>query len=259
VLGRRPIGIRGKVWGIKTSPDLFHPYLESRHSQSSKDIRRAYGLLDMVTQKIAPVLDRNGVFSSFRVIYRAYAEELWRLKESFSGKALDSSANAISAKYEMYGCDTDILKEVAYVMGLEVDFVGLAGFRDILEEELDERRVHRIPSFDEPIEGTLTVINLNEEYELLLSEIGLPHYVEGYLSLENLQAGDSVLLSFYTRIRSTSSYIVYDTDAYSDAQVKPALYFLSKPSKHGIKITLKQTSGTQRNFEYIFFRRRAVW
>jgi len=122
---RRPIGRRGKVWGIKTDPDLILPTLASKHQESSEAIRRAYGSLDSVTYKIAPVLDRYGILANVRTLYRSYAEELWRLKKTYSGKTLESSANVIATKYKNYGCDGDALKDVARILGLSVEFMGL--------------------------------------------------------------------------------------------------------------------------------------
>jgi len=132
-LPRKPIGHRAKKWEIKTHPDLSSEALASRHPVSSAEIKRAYDALDRVTQQVARILDKYGVMANFRIIYRAYAEELWRLTTTFTGATLGTSANAVSVKYQGYGSDTEILTDIAKLFGLSVSFVaGGVGTHNLL-------------------------------------------------------------------------------------------------------------------------------
>lgn len=258
-MGRRPIGHRAKRWKLKTSPELFHPRLESQHEISSELIKQAYNSIDSLTAKVRTVLDSKGVFGQFRVPYRCFAEELWSLKSKFTEQALYIAAEAVANKYKRYGCNTEVLVEVAALLGIEVVIEEPPLWRNILEEELDERRLHRVLSLDEPIQGTLTLTGLDLETELVKSELGIPHYLEGYLDLTNLASGDSLTIRFYVKLKEAGSYVVYDEDVKAGAQDKPALYIVTKPSNDGLKITLEQTSGTPRAFDYMFLRKRVAY
>jgi len=158
-LPRRPIGHRAKKWEIKTHPDLSSEALASRHPVSSAEIKRAYDALDRVTQQVARILDKYGVMANFRIIYRAYAEELWRLTTTFTGATLGTSANAVSVKYQGYGSDTEILTDIAKLFGLSVSFVaGGVGTHNLLSA------IHPDTLVGSPVAGDLIYANATPKW-----------------------------------------------------------------------------------------------
>jgi len=252
---RKGIGQRGLTWEIKTRPDIYHPYLAVRHELMAKRIKEAFTSIDILMEEVYRILDKYGVVSNLRTIYRAYAEELWKLAHKYGGKTLQIEAEGISIKYYIYGCDINILREIGGLFGLSV----LVITKEMLVEELDKRRMHRIPSFDVALEGQVEIKALNTQYTVVVSELDLIHYLEGFLDLSPMDVDDTVELSLYVKFKKDGDYIVYERDTYSGLQEKPALYVVSKPSKYGIKFTIKQTSGVPKTFDYIFFRRRVAW
>jgi len=78
--------------------------------------------------------------------------------------------------------------------------------------------------------------------------------IEGHIDLSNMQVGDSITIREYIKHKSGGTYRLYDSAEYSDVQTKPCLHVSKLPSKYGAKITLQQTSGTYRAFDYDFFR-----
>ena len=119
-------------------------------------------------------------------------------------------------------------------------------------------RLANIEAFDIPIEDTLTADGT--EQNLVLDEIsGNPQrYLEGYVDLSNMASGDTIVIRQYMKIKETGSYVKYAEETFSGAQSLPMLYIVTKPAKYGLKITLQQTAGTYRSFDYQFFRRRVV-
>lgn len=78
--------------------------------------------------------------------------------------------------------------------------------------------------------------------------------LEGWIDLSNMQAGDAVVIKEYVKLKSGGTYILYDSAEYSGVQAKPALHVVKLPAKYGVKVTLQQTAGTNREYDYNFFK-----
>ena len=77
----------------------------------------------------------------------------------------------------------------------------------------------------------------------------------GYIDLSNMVTDDSVTCKCYIRIKSGGEYILETSETYNDAQTEPALHFPPRQSVYGYKVTLQQTAGTYREFDWVFFKR----
>ncbi len=122
---RKTPGERGKTWELKTSPDLFSPILKAKHETASSEIKRAYYEIDSLYQQAAKILDREGVPANVRLLYRSYMEELYKVKQRFTGQTLTNRVGAIYSNYFRMGGNYHILREIAEMMGLRVPLVGL--------------------------------------------------------------------------------------------------------------------------------------
>lgn len=117
---KRKVGKRGETWEIKTRPELLHPLLASKHEAMAKSISQAYFDIDSVYERVAEILDRNGVHTQARLLYRSYAEELWKLRQKYGGKTFELEAKAISYKYYHYGGEQEVMKEIANLFGVDI-------------------------------------------------------------------------------------------------------------------------------------------
>jgi hypothetical protein len=119
-------------------------------------------------------------------------------------------------------------------------------------------KIAKIPAFDEPIEGSLTMDGT--EQTLFIDEIGgnPPRYLEGYVDLSSMGAEDKIVLKIYVKISPNGDYKAYAEAPYEGIQDLPLAYLATKPTRYGLKITAKQTAGTYRTLTYQFFRRRVV-
>lgn len=115
---KRP-GKRGESWEIKTKPDLLSPILEAKHSEMVKDIKQTYFSIDRVYERVAEILDNQGIHTQARLLYRSFAEELFKLTQKYTSKALENMAEAIAIKYLMFGLDRLILKQISKLFNLE--------------------------------------------------------------------------------------------------------------------------------------------
>ncbi len=113
-------GRRAKRWKIKTSPELWHPVLESKHEVSSQLISLHYTQIDAIYERVAEILDRYGIISQVRLLYRSFAEEMYKLSKTITKSAIQYQAEAVSRKYLFYGADRDVLREIARLFNLDV-------------------------------------------------------------------------------------------------------------------------------------------
>jgi len=98
-------------------------------------------------------------------------------------------------------------------------------------------------------EGSLTA---DGSEQIIVEDGPGPAILSGFINLENLQAGDSVLVKAYAMVNRT--YGLYGQDTYAGAQPEPVLRINGIAYKDKMKITLQQTAGTYRGFDYEFVR-----
>ena len=131
---RKDVGEHSRNWELATRDEILFPKLSRKHKKMSQLIARAYDSLDSLYEQVAKILDENGIFGSYRLAYKSYAQELWRICNTYSGKAKELEAEAIAVKYWLYGCDDKILYEIGLLFGLEVFKMLVEKFKKALEE-----------------------------------------------------------------------------------------------------------------------------
>jgi hypothetical protein len=139
------------------------------------------------------------------------------------------------------------------LLGEDADFESGTGARKQLID-----RLAYMDAFDTPIEGT--VVTSGSETTVIQDEISgnPPRFLEGYIDLSTLTTGDTIIVRQYIKIAPTGSYVKYAEETYSGIQDLPLLYIVTKPCRYGIMITIVQTTGTNKELSYQFFRRRTT-
>lgn len=75
-------------------------------------------------------------------------------------------------------------------------------------------------------------------------------FFTGYIDLTNMTSTDTVEIRVYLIVKTAGSYILYNIATYAGAQTTPLVYIPSLPSDIGFKLTLKQTAGTGRTYDW---------
>ena len=83
----------------------------------------------------------------------------------------------------------------------------------------------------------------------LTTQTGNKFYM-AYVDLTNMAAGDIVEIRVSLIIKSAGSHILYYLGTYSGVQGNPLVYIPTLPSDISWKLTLKQTTGTSRNYDW---------
>ena len=78
--------------------------------------------------------------------------------------------------------------------------------------------------------------------------------VMGYVSLQNMQVGDTIIIRQYMKVVAGGSYQLYAEELYSGAQTHPILYIKPKETDFAIKITLEQGGIPFRTYPYNFMK-----
>jgi len=78
-------------------------------------------------------------------------------------------------------------------------------------------------------------------------------FFSGYVDLTNMASGDTVEIRVYMIVKSAGSYIQYYINTYTNAQTNKSVYIPPMPSQYGWKLTLKQTAGTGRVYDYTVY------
>lgn len=95
--------------------------------------------------------------------------------------------------------------------------------------------------------GTQTAV-INTEHTLYNPTTS--KWFSAYIDLTNMTSTDTVEIRISTIAKTAGSYILYSLDTFTGAQTMPLYHAPSLPSDIGYKLTLKQTAGTGRTYDW---------
>jgi len=98
------------------------------------------------------------------------------------------------------------------------------------------------------VEGTLTA----DGTEQTVVEVTTENNVDGFIDFSEMQAGDVVKIRLYGIIKPGGTWRMYEDAEFSGPSAKPLVYVHRRPTRYGWKVTLQQTAGTYRSFDYQF-------
>ncbi|RKX44967.1 MAG: hypothetical protein DRP27_05330 [Thermotogae bacterium] len=153
-MGKRKVGKRGETWDTKTKAELLHPVLEAKHDEMAKAIKQAYYDIDQLYERVAEILDQEGIHTQQRLLYRSYAERLYQVSSRFSGKTANDLANAITTLFNLYGCEEEVLKKIALLYNLRVEvIVGVAKLSQLIIDCNKDWKGYVIKNLGTPVDG----------------------------------------------------------------------------------------------------------
>lgn len=191
----------------------------------------------LLEQKVKQALRTESISSTQLLAYFYIAESAQLLTRKYRAGTLALEASLLRFKWIQQGLELGLLDRVLFLAGIDVSKLMMWNVG--------------APILPQPLgSGVLTADGL----EQLVAEITGLNRIMGYVNLSNLQAGDSVILKQYVKLLFLGSYSKYDEQSYSGVQTDPVVYIRSKESQFGVKITLQQTVGVNRSFEYDFFK-----
>jgi len=101
----------------------------------------------------------------------------------------------------------------------------------------------------ERTDGTLTADGTEQTvYEVTPSVILVPDSIT--MSLINMVADDSVTINMYAKLKSGGAYELIDTQDYGNVKDIPAINITGQPNRYGWKVTLQQTVGINKDYDW---------
>ena len=148
--------------------------------------------------------------------------------------------------------------EIAASYALAAKFLGMrfiyleagSGARKVRIDRLDS-----IPAFETPVEASIALTGPATEDILVEKTDDKLAYLDGFVDLTPMQAGDTIVVRQYMQIKAAGAYAKYAEESYSDVQAIPLLHITTKPCKDKVKVTAEQTAGTNRTLDVQFYRR----
>ena len=101
----------------------------------------------------------------------------------------------------------------------------------------------------ERTDGTLTADGTEQIiYEVTPTVTLVPDSIT--MSLINMAADDRLTINMYAKLKSGGVYELIDTQDYGDAKDIPAINITGQPNRYGWKVTLQQTAGINRDYDW---------
>lgn len=116
-------------------------------------------------------------------------------------------------------------------------------------------KMDKIQDFIEEATGSLLMDGTEQTVKEILTTINKLHC---FVDLTPMLAGDTVVVRQYMKIASAGVFVQYAEETYNDVQTLPLLYVVTKPANYGIRITIQQTGGTNRTFDWETFQEKAA-
>jgi hypothetical protein len=170
--------------------------------------------------------------------YMWYAEKLWKFTQHYGDKALQNEADALYLWYLARGRNELALRFVAKALGISI-----SPLEEIMDKILSPILLKIIAKNTILADGT---------EQTLLEYSGAISLISGYIDLSNMVEGDEVTITSYVKIKEGGDYVRYRSENFTGKQPEPALYLLPRLVGIASKVTLKQTSGSYKNFDYLF-------
>ena len=106
--------------------------------------------------------------------------------------------------------------------------------------------------------GTLTADGSEQILYINDNPLGCFHPHTLFVDLENMQAGSTVIIRVYYRLNAGGGLQLWDYHTYTgvDGGLASGLKLISAdllPTRFGVKITLEQTAGTYRDYDWEIF------
>jgi hypothetical protein len=112
-------------------------------------------------------------------------------------------------------------------------------------------RIEVYPSRTTPLKKGKITANGEEQTVLEYTGTGI---ISGHIDLKNMDDGDTVIIRQYIKAAEEEDYTKYAEEQYKDKQENPLIYITPKAIDIAIKVTIQQTTGTYKTFNYNFVR-----
>jgi len=230
---------RFRMWDAKVKGDVYATQLKAVKPIVLDRVATYQATHEYLISMVRNIVGQYGDEGALIHEYLWYAQKLWKFAHTYKSKALQLQSDALFLWYLARGREEVLLRTIASSLGIKISS----------SEEIWERI--GVPALLAVIgKGTLTA---DGTQQILLEYLGTA-VIQGYIDLSNMAEGDQVRIRSYVRIREDGDYKPYGDEIYDGIQPQPALYHMPRLSGYAFRVTLQQTAGVYKSFDYLFVR-----
>lgn len=229
---------RSELWDRKMSGEVYAMLLPKLKDIALPRVGGYQSTHEHLIATVKSAVERSGENPSLIQEYMWYAEKMWRLTQTYRDKALQMEADALYLWYLVRGRNDLALRTVAKSLGINISPI-----EEIMDRALSPLLLKVLKR------GTLIADGTEQT---LIEYSGMVALISGYVDLSNMAEGDEVVIISYVKIREDGDYILYRREVFTGKQPEPALYILPRPAGLAYKVTLQQTAGMYKSFDYLF-------
>jgi hypothetical protein len=226
------------MWDAKMRGDVYAETLHRVKEIGLPRLQAYQAVHETMIENVKNVLQNFGYEANLLQEYMWYAQKLWKMTVTYKDKALQKEADALYLFYLAKGRNDLALRAVAQTLGIKI-----SSLEDIVEKTLTPALISIVKKDTIMADGT---------EQVLLEYSGRISTIAGYIDLSNMRAGDTVIIRSYVKIKEDGGYVLYHPETFIGEQTEPALYTLPRLSGLAFKITLQQTTGSYKSFDYLF-------
>jgi hypothetical protein len=225
------------MWDRKMDPEIYSYTLPKTKQIGGPYEMHYQTVFENLLNTVKKILQDTSEYSNTQA-YMWYAEKLWSLTQRYSGPALQKEADALYLWHLARGRNDIALRTIAKSLG-----VNISPLESILENVMAPLLLSIVKQGSITTDGT---------EQTIVEYVGNISQISGYIDLSNMQDGDTVTIRTYVKIKPDGEYRLYDSEDYAGKQESPALYILPKLTGVAYKVTIQQTSGSYKSFDYLF-------
>jgi len=234
---RSPIQ-RTQMWDAKMKGDIYSIQLTATKPLALPKVASYQTTHEQLISIVKQALSNYPSEIPILQEYMWFAEKLWKLTQTYTSKALQYEADALYLWYLARGRADLALRTVA--KGLNIN---ISSLEDIVNRVLT-------PALISIVKKDTIVANGTEQ--VLIEYVGRISTISGYVDLSNMEDGDTVIIRSYVKIKEDKDYVLYRPETFINKQLEPALHLLPRVTGVAMKVTLQQTTGTYKSFDYLF-------
>lgn len=235
-MDRSPIN-RLEMWNRKMNPSVYATVLEKTKPLALPKVAGYQVTHEYIISLVKSALQNYPSEIAIMQEYMWYAEKMWKISQKYKSTALQNEADALFLYYLARGRNENALRTIALAFNIKISS------SDIIFERIG------VPALLSII-GKGTILTDGTE-QTILTYVGLA-IIQGYIDLSNMTEGDEVTIRIYVKIKETGDYKLYAPETYYGKQPAPAIYVTPKLSGYAFKVTIQQTQGTYKSFDYLF-------
>ncbi len=117
---RKRVSESVRNWEVSMNTKTMTKVLDSKKELGKGKFYTEMVEYTMTYDDLSSILDNYGITGANRGMYRSYVEECLKAKKTYSGMALSKKITALADKYAQYGCNRDVLIEIAKRFGVKL-------------------------------------------------------------------------------------------------------------------------------------------